>query len=119
MFSPTRSLGRSTMGGTGTWRTTITTVSWKTWRSCMIWVSSVNSYILSISWARLLPRGRLGGVNSAAIAFYDRLIAALLEKGIEPFVTLHHFDLPHELETRYGGWLGAGMREEFDYYADV
>ncbi|VAH34625.1 beta-glucosidase 16-like [Triticum dicoccoides] len=79
----------------------------------------VNSYRFSISWARLLPRGRLGGVNTAAIAFYDRLIAALLEKGIEPFVTLHHFDLPHELETRYGGWLGAGIREEFDYYADV
>uniref|UniRef100_A0A453CIF7 Uncharacterized protein n=2 Tax=Aegilops tauschii subsp. strangulata TaxID=200361 RepID=A0A453CIF7_AEGTS len=63
--------------------------------------------------------GRLGGVNSAAIAFYDHLIAALLQKGIEPFVTLHHFDLPHELETRYGGWLGAGIREEFDHYADV
>ncbi|KAF7010164.1 hypothetical protein CFC21_024617 [Triticum aestivum] len=79
----------------------------------------VNSYRFSISWARVLPRGRLGGVNTAAIAFYDRLIAALLQKGIEPFVTLHHFDLPHELETRHGGWLGAGIREEFDYYADV
>ncbi|KAI5014194.1 hypothetical protein ZWY2020_055584 [Hordeum vulgare] len=79
----------------------------------------VNSYRFSISWARVLPRGRLGGVNSAAIAFYNRLIAALLEKGIEPFVTLHHFDLPHELETRHGGWLGAGIREEFGYYADV
>lgn len=79
----------------------------------------VNSYRFSISWARVLPRGRLGGVNAAAIAFYNRLIAALLEKGIEPFVTLHHFDLPHELETRHGGWLGAGIREEFGYYADV
>ncbi|KAM0855156.1 hypothetical protein ACQ4PT_049956 [Festuca glaucescens] len=64
-------------------------------------------------------RGRLGGVNSAGIAFYDRLIAALLQKGIEPFVTFHHFDQPQELETQYGSWLGAGIREEFDYYADV
>ncbi|KAF7013215.1 hypothetical protein CFC21_027327 [Triticum aestivum] len=79
----------------------------------------VDSYRFSISWARILPRGRLGGVNSAGIAFYDCLIAALVKKGIEPFVTLHHFDLPHEMETRYGGWLGAGIREEFDYYADV
>ncbi|XP_051218183.1 beta-glucosidase 16 isoform X1 [Lolium perenne] len=79
----------------------------------------VNSYRFSISWARILPRGQLGGVNSAGIAFYDRLIDALLQKGIEPFVTLHHFDLPYELETRYGSWLGAGIREEFDYYADV
>ncbi|KAM0886803.1 hypothetical protein ACQ4PT_029461 [Festuca glaucescens] len=70
----------------------------------------VNSYRFSISWTRILPRGRLGGVNSAGIAFYDRLIAALLQRGIEPFVTLHHFDLPYELETRYGSWLGAGIR---------
>ncbi|KAM0826230.1 hypothetical protein ACQ4PT_069018 [Festuca glaucescens] len=79
----------------------------------------VNSYRFSISWARILPRGRHGGVNSEGIAFYDRLIAALLQKGIEPFVTLQHFDLPHELEIRYGSWLDAGIREEFDYYADV
>ncbi|KAK1684117.1 hypothetical protein QYE76_044965 [Lolium multiflorum] len=79
----------------------------------------VNSYRFSISWARILPRGKLGGINSAGIAFYDHLIDALLQKGIEPFVTLHHFDLPYELETRYGSWLGAGIREEFDHYADV
>ncbi|KAL6652394.1 hypothetical protein ACP70R_011319 [Stipagrostis hirtigluma subsp. patula] len=79
----------------------------------------VNAYRFSISWARVLPRGRLGGVNSAGIAFYNRLIGALLQKGIEPFVTLNHFDMPHELEIRCGGWLGAGIREEYEYYADV
>ncbi|XP_040379609.1 beta-glucosidase 16-like isoform X2 [Oryza brachyantha] len=79
----------------------------------------VNSYRFSISWARILPRGRLGGVNSVGIAFYDRLINALLKKGIQPFVTLNHFDIPHELQARYGGWLGAGIREEFVYYSDV
>ncbi|KAG8065292.1 hypothetical protein GUJ93_ZPchr0004g40111 [Zizania palustris] len=79
----------------------------------------VNSYRFSISWARILPRGRLGEVNSAGIAFYNRLIDALLQKGIQPFVTLNHFDLPHELDTRYGGWLGGGIREEFEYYSNV
>ncbi|KAL6652395.1 hypothetical protein ACP70R_011320 [Stipagrostis hirtigluma subsp. patula] len=79
----------------------------------------VNSYRFSISWARVLPRGRLGGVNSAGIAFYNRLIDALLQKGIQPFVTLNHFDMPHELETRCGGWLGAGIREEYEHFADV
>ncbi|BAF15218.2 Os04g0513700 [Oryza sativa Japonica Group] len=96
----------------------------------------VNSYRFSISWARILPRGRFGGVNSAGIAFYNRLIDALLQKGnpsdrsdsdiyrsyswsIQPFVTLNHFDIPQELEIRYGGWLGAGIREEFGYYSDV
>jgi beta-glucosidase len=92
------------------------------------------SSLTNCRWIR--AGGRLGGVNSAGIAFYDRLIAALLQKGIishllvifndelatlnvqkkqyetgiEPFVTLHHFDLPHELEYRYGSWLGAGIR---------
>ncbi|KAF0894419.1 hypothetical protein E2562_038955 [Oryza meyeriana var. granulata] len=79
----------------------------------------VNSYRFSISWARILPRGRFGEVNSAGIAFYNRLIDALLHKGIQPFVTLNHFDIPQELEIRYGGWLGAGIREEFEYYSDV
>ncbi|KAG2573327.1 hypothetical protein PVAP13_7KG241000 [Panicum virgatum] len=79
----------------------------------------VNAYRFSISWARILPRGRLGGVNPDGIAFYNRLIDALLQKGIQPFVTLHHFDMPHELEVRYVGWLGAGIREEFEHYADV
>ncbi|KAL6652396.1 hypothetical protein ACP70R_011321 [Stipagrostis hirtigluma subsp. patula] len=79
----------------------------------------VNSYRFSISWARVLPRGRLGGVNSAGIAFYNRLIDALLQKGIEPFVTLNHFDMPNELLIRHGGWLDAGIREEYEYYADI
>ncbi|CAO2042989.1 unnamed protein product [Urochloa humidicola] len=79
----------------------------------------VNAYRFSISWARILPRGRLGGVNQEGIAFYNRLIDALLQKGIQPFVTLHHFDMPHELEVQYVGWLGAGIREEFEHYADV
>ncbi|XP_066343407.1 beta-glucosidase 16-like [Miscanthus floridulus] len=79
----------------------------------------VNAYRFSISWARILPRGRLGGVNAGGIAFYNRLIDALLQKGIQPFVTLNHFDVPHELEVRYVGWLGAGIREEYAYYADV
>jgi len=79
----------------------------------------VNAYRFSISWARILPRGRLGGVNPDGIAFYNRLIDALLQKGVQPFVTLHHFDMPHELEVRHVGWLGAGIREEFEHYADV
>ncbi|XP_006652510.1 beta-glucosidase 16-like isoform X3 [Oryza brachyantha] len=79
----------------------------------------VDSYRFSISWARVLPSGRLGGVNSAGIAFYNRLIDALLQKGIQPFVTLNHFDIPHELETRFGGWLGAAIQEEFVYYSDI
>lgn len=79
-----------------------------------------NAYRFSISWARILPRGRFGEVNPAGIAFYNRLIDSLLLKGIEPFVTLSHYDIPQELEDRYGAWLGgAEARRDFGHLADV
>ncbi|KAA3478809.1 Beta-glucosidase 46 [Gossypium australe] len=65
----------------------------------------VNSYRFSISWARILPKGRFGEINEAGIKFYNNLIDGLLLKGIEPFVTLTHIDFPQELEDRYGSWL--------------
>ncbi|KAK4857429.1 hypothetical protein QYF36_000597 [Acer negundo] len=65
----------------------------------------VNSYRFSISWSRILPKGRFGDVNIAGINYYNKLIDALLLKGILPFVTLTHFDSPQEMEDRYGAWL--------------
>ncbi|GAB4830908.1 hypothetical protein Ancab_004936 [Ancistrocladus abbreviatus] len=79
----------------------------------------VNSYRFSISWARILPRGRYGDVNRAGIDFYNRLINALLRKGIQPFVTLCHFDIPQELEDSYGSWLSPKIAEDFRYYVDI
>ena len=61
----------------------------------------LDAYRLSLSWTRLLPRG--GSPNAAGIAFYDRLVDALLAAGITPWVTLYHWDLPQELEAA-GGW---------------
>ncbi|KAK4258971.1 hypothetical protein QN277_005357 [Acacia crassicarpa] len=79
----------------------------------------LNSYRFSISWARILPKGRFGEVNLAGINFYNRLIDALLLKGIEPFVTITHFDIPQELEDMYGGWLSPQSQEDFAFYAEV
>ncbi|XP_072987480.1 beta-glucosidase 18-like [Typha latifolia] len=79
----------------------------------------VNSYRFSISWSRVLPRGRFGEINSIGIRFYDKLIDALLLKGIQPFVTLNHYDIPQELEVRYGAWLNSEIQEDFGYYAEV
>ncbi|XP_057421047.1 beta-glucosidase 18-like isoform X2 [Lotus japonicus] len=79
----------------------------------------VNSHRFSISWARILPKGRFGEVNWAGIDFYNRLIDALLLKGIQPFVTLSHYDNPQELEDRYGGWLSPQSQDDFAYYADL
>uniref|UniRef100_A0A5B7AKE1 Putative beta-glucosidase 18 isoform X1 n=1 Tax=Davidia involucrata TaxID=16924 RepID=A0A5B7AKE1_DAVIN len=77
----------------------------------------VNAYRLSISWARVLPRGRFGEVNPTGIIFYNKIIDSLLLKGIVPFVTIHHHDFPQELEDRYGSWLSPLMQEEFVFFA--
>ncbi|XP_054777318.1 beta-glucosidase 46-like [Prosopis cineraria] len=79
----------------------------------------VNSYRFSLSWARILPKGRFGAVNMGGIHFYNRLIDALLRKGIQPFVTLTHFDMPQELQDKYGGWLSPQSQEEFAFYAEI
>ncbi|KAF3969682.1 hypothetical protein CMV_006543 [Castanea mollissima] len=78
----------------------------------------VNSYRFSISWARILPR-KLGDVNLDSINFYNKLTDGLLHKGIQPFVTLTHFDIPQELEEKYGGWLSPKSQEEFGYFAEI
>ncbi|XP_065877280.1 beta-glucosidase 46-like isoform X2 [Euphorbia lathyris] len=79
----------------------------------------VNSYRFSISWARILPKGRFGDVNFVGIRYYNKLIDALLLKGIQPFVTLVHFDLPQELEARYKGFLSSESQKDFGYYANI
>ncbi|XP_048558506.1 probable inactive beta-glucosidase 14 isoform X1 [Triticum urartu] len=79
----------------------------------------VNSYRFSIAWARILPRGRFGHVNPDGVAFYNAIINALLHKGIQPFVTIFHYDIPHELEERYGGWLSPEIQKDFGYFANI
>ncbi|KAJ6706859.1 BETA-GLUCOSIDASE 45 [Salix viminalis] len=79
----------------------------------------ITSYRFSISWARILPRGRFGDINEAGISYYNKLIDSLLLKGIQPCVTLTHYDIPQELEERYGGWLSPRCQEDFGYYADI
>lgn len=54
--------------------------------------------------------GRLGDVNPVAIEFYNKVIDAILAKGIEPFVTINHFDIPQELQDQYGAWLSSEIR---------
>ncbi|WP_116244467.1 GH1 family beta-glucosidase [Nocardiopsis sp. FIRDI 009] len=75
----------------------------------------VTAYRFSVSWPRVVPRGR-GPVNEPGLAFYDRLVDALLERGIEPVPTLFHWDLPVELEEA-GGWSARATAEAFAAYA--
>ncbi|CAH2063441.1 unnamed protein product [Thlaspi arvense] len=79
-----------------------------------------NAYRFSISWSRILPRGDLkGGINQAGIDFYNNLINQLLSKGVKPFVTIFHWDLPDALEQAYGGFLGAEIVNDFKDYAEL
>ena len=73
----------------------------------------VNAYRFSIAWPRIFPTGR-GALEPRGVAHYDRLIDALLERGIEPVVTLYHWELPQTLEDE-GGWLA---RETVDRFAE-
>ena len=77
----------------------------------------VNAYRFSIAWPRVLPRG-VGGVNAAGLDFYDALVDALLERNIQPFVTLYHWDLPQVLQDR-GGWTSRDTAMAFADYAEV
>jgi beta-glucosidase len=77
----------------------------------------INAYRFSVSWSRVMPRGR-GAPNPAGIDFYDRLVDALLANGIEPMVTLYHWDLPAALDD-LGGWLNPEVANWFAEYAAV
>ena len=69
----------------------------------------VTAYRFSTAWTRALPDGT-GSVNDAGLAFYDKLVDGLLDRGIEPWLTLYHWDLPQALQDR-GGW---SSRESVD-----
>ena len=76
-----------------------------------------NAYRFSIAWSRVLPQGR-GRVNTAGLAFYDRLVDALVAQGIAPMATLFHWDLPVALDD-LGGWLNPDIANWFAEYAAV
>ncbi len=77
----------------------------------------LQAYRFSVAWSRVLPEGR-GRVNPAGLAFYDRLVDTLLDAGIQPLLTLHHWDWPAALDDR-GGWLNPDSAGWFADYAQV
>nr|POE69589.1 isoform 2 of beta-glucosidase 12 [Quercus suber] len=75
---------------------------------------------LTISFLGLILEGKLsGGVNREGIEYYNKLINRLLGKGIKPFVTMFHWDLPQALEDDYGGFLSPQIVDDFRDYAEL
>ncbi|XP_020553369.1 furcatin hydrolase-like isoform X2 [Sesamum indicum] len=80
----------------------------------------LDAFRMSISWPRILPRGKLsGGINKEGIAFYNNVINELLANGITPFVTLFHWDLPQALEDEYLGFLSPRIVDDFQDFAEL
>ena len=77
----------------------------------------VQAYRFSIDWTRILPEGT-GKINEKGLAFYSNLVDELLKEGIEPYITLYHWELPYELYKK-GGWLNEEMVEWFGEYAGI
>lgn len=77
----------------------------------------LRAYRFSIAWPRIQPTGT-GAANMAGLDFYDRLVDGLLDRGIEPWATLYHWDLPQGLEDA-GGWTAPDTVARFADYADI
>ena len=75
----------------------------------------VDAYRFSVSWPRVQPLGQ-GAWNDKGLAFYDRLVDGLLERGIAPYLTLNHWDLPSALQAQ-GGWANRDTVHRFVDYA--
>ncbi|MDC7232630.1 MAG: GH1 family beta-glucosidase [Spirochaetales bacterium] len=78
----------------------------------------LKNYRLSTAWPRIIPDGE-GAVNQKGLDFYSRLVDELLGAGIEPLITLFHWDLPQVLQDKYGGWKSRKTADLFADYADV
>ena len=78
----------------------------------------LKTYRMSFSWSRIMPDETLAP-NPEGLAFYDQLIDALLENGIEPLVTLYHFECPQALVDAFGGWKSRKMIDAYTAYAKV
>ena len=79
----------------------------------------INMFRMSISWSRLFPTGEESEPNPKGIEFYHNVFQKLKANGIEPLVTISHYDLPFYLARKYDGWLNRGMIDRYLYYCQT
>ncbi|XP_057456241.1 beta-glucosidase 12-like isoform X1 [Lotus japonicus] len=81
---------------------------------------NTDAYRFSISWSRILPKGKISaGINQEGIKYYNNLINELLDNGLQPFVTLFHWDLPQALQDEYSGFSSPHIINGFQDYAEL
>jgi beta-glucosidase len=78
---------------------------------------NIPNFRFSISWSRILPDGT-GNINQEGIDYYNRVIDYCISQGIEPWLTLYHWDLPHALELK-GGWTNRDIVDWFTEYVNI
>uniref|UniRef100_UPI00403F7738 glycoside hydrolase family 1 protein n=1 Tax=Candidatus Enterococcus willemsii TaxID=1857215 RepID=UPI00403F7738 len=77
----------------------------------------LKAYRLSLSWVRIMPDGKT--INPAGIDFYKKLLDEVTANGMEPIVTIYHFEYPQALVGRYGGWASREAIDDFERFAEV
>ena len=81
--------------------------------------AGLTAYRMSIAWSRIFPNGDDAEPNEEGLAFYERLFTRLREKGIEPVVTMSHYEMPLHLVTEYGGWTNRDVIALFERYVET
>ena len=74
---------------------------------------------MSIAWSRIFPNGDDAEPNKEGLAFYRSVFTELRKYGIEPLVTISHYDMPTALQTKYGGWANRRLIDLFERYCEV
>ncbi|WP_416327745.1 glycoside hydrolase family 1 protein [[Eubacterium] hominis] len=80
--------------------------------------AGLKTYRFSIAWTRIIPDGN-GAVNEAGLAYYDAIINECIKYGIEPMVTVYHWDMPQALQDAYGGWEHRNIVQDYVRYATI
>ena len=84
----------------------------------LMYEMGLDAYRFSIAWPRLIPDGR-GEINPKGLEYYNNLIDELIRNGIQPHVTIYHFDLPQSLQDEYNGLLSPRFIDDYTAYAEA
>lgn len=76
----------------------------------------LKTYRTSINWARIFPNGEDGEPNEAGLKFYDDLFDEILANGMEPMITISHYEIPLNLTLKYKGWYSREVIDFFEKY---